>query len=125
MMRGEDLPTTVHPLAVPEIVTLPQEIDVHNAPRVGHELISALGERTTVLIADMSLTEFCDSSGIRQLLTADKTATIRGAELRVVVQSRAVLKVMRTLGVNNVLKIYDSMSAALSRTPLPSPQSPF
>jgi anti-anti-sigma regulatory factor len=92
-VRREDALSTVHPLVIPEIVTLPEKADVSNASRMRQELTSALGEQTTVLIADMLLTEFCDSSGIRHLLIADEAARLRGVELRVVVQSCAVLKV--------------------------------
>jgi hypothetical protein len=48
-------------LVVPEVVTLPREIDLYNAPRVCHELVNPLGGQTAVLIADVLLTEFCES----------------------------------------------------------------
>jgi anti-sigma B factor antagonist len=118
-MRPEDRQSTIRPLVVPLLVTFPREIDINNAPRVCHELIRALDEDVTVLIGDMSLTEFCDSSGIRHLLIADQAARVRRVGLRLVVQSRAVLKVMQTLGVDEVLTIYGSMTAALSGSPTP------
>lgn len=106
MTESPDQPqATVRPLAGPEIVTLPREVDISNGPRIGRELLAAFGPHTTVVIADMSLTEFCDSSGIRQLLIANDAAQARGAELRVVVRSRAVLRVMQITGVDQVLCI--------------------
>jgi anti-anti-sigma regulatory factor len=56
-------PGTVRPLVVPEIVTLSAEIDLTNAPQAGDELCAALGPGAAVVIADMSRTAFCDSSG--------------------------------------------------------------
>src|SRR5271165_3105595 len=55
-------------LLVPEIVTRPAEIDTTNAHAVGDQLRAALRRGVPVVIADMSATAFCDSSGIRQLL---------------------------------------------------------
>lgn len=107
----------VKPLVVLEIVTLPGEVDISNAPRIGRELLGAFGPRATVVIADMSLTEFCDSSGIRRLLIANDAARARGCELRVVVRSPVVLRVVQTLGVDRMLRIYTSVGEALSGKP--------
>jgi anti-sigma B factor antagonist len=117
-MQWPDEPqATVKPLVVPEIVTLPGEVDINNAPRLGRELLGAFGPRVTVVIADMSLTEFCDSTGIRHLLTANDAAIARGSELRVVVRCPAVLRVMQTVGVDRILRIYSSLGEALSGNP--------
>jgi anti-sigma B factor antagonist len=113
----DELKATVKPLVVPEIVTLPREVDLSNAPRLGRELLGAFGPRVTVVIADMSLTEFCDSSGIRHLLITNDAARARGCELRVVVPSPAVLRVMKTIGVDHVLRIYSSLAEALTGKP--------
>jgi anti-sigma B factor antagonist len=95
----------------------PPEVDISNAHRLGPELLGAFGPRATVVIADMSLTEFCDSTGIRHLLIANDAAMARGGELRVVVPSRAVLRVMRITGVDQVLAIYGSLGEALTGKP--------
>lgn len=117
-MPSSDEPlATVKPLVVPEIVALPRELDIGNAPRVGRELLGAFGPRATVVIADMSLTEFCDSSGIRHLLIANDAASARGCELRVVLPSPSVLRVMQTLGVDRMLRIYPSLGEALAGKP--------
>jgi anti-sigma B factor antagonist len=114
-MESPDKPqATVKPLVVPEIVTLPREVDISNARRLGRDLLGAFGPRATVVIADMSLTEFCDSSGIRHLLIANDAAMAWGGELRVVVPSPAVLRVMEITGVDQVLRIYSSLGEALT-----------
>jgi hypothetical protein len=57
-MEPADKPlATVKPVVVPEIVTLPCEVDVCDARRLGRELNGAFGPRATVVIAEMSLTE--------------------------------------------------------------------
>lgn len=108
---------TIKPLAVPEIVTLPSEVDVKNALDVGCEILGAFGPDTPVVIADMSLTEFCDCTGIRHLLIANDAAKAWGGELRVVVSSDAVLRVMQVLRVDQALRIYGSLGEALSGKP--------
>jgi anti-anti-sigma regulatory factor len=66
------------------------------------------------VIADMTRTAFCDSSGIRQLLVANDKAAEVGAELRFVIESCAVLRVLQVMGVDGVLKIFPSLDDALT-----------
>jgi hypothetical protein len=55
-------PATITPLVVPEIVTIPDEIDIRNADRAGRELRAAFRPGVTVVIADMTRTGFAASS---------------------------------------------------------------
>jgi anti-sigma B factor antagonist len=106
--------STVSPLIVPEIVTLPTEIDLANAESLGNELRAAVGSGAAVVIADMTRTVFCDSSGIRHLLIAHDAAVDKHAELRIVIPSAAVLRVLHVTGADHVLSIYRSLQAALT-----------
>lgn len=106
--------TTAKPLVVPEIVTLPAEIDVTNAQSIGDELHAAFGPGVAVVIADMSRTAFLDSSGIRHLLLAHEHAAQANAQLRLVIDSDAVLRILRLTGVDRLLKIYPNLQAALT-----------
>jgi anti-sigma B factor antagonist len=105
---------TASPLVVPEIVTLPDEIDITNAESVGDELRAAFGQGVPAVIADMTRTQFCDSSGIRHLLLANDRAAEMNAEFRLVVQAPAVLRAFRLLGIDRLLAVYPSLQAALS-----------
>ena len=105
---------TASPLVVPEIVTLPDEIDITNAQSVGDELRAAFGQGVLAVIADMTRTQFCDSSGIRYLLLANDRAAEMNAEFRLVVQAPAVLRAFRLLGIDRLLAVYPSLQAALS-----------
>lgn len=105
---------TVRQLVLPEIVHLPEEIDIANAEMVGEELIATIG-RGAVVVADMTATVFCDSQCIRHLLVANDQAKEAGAELRLVIQSEAVLRVLRITGVDRLLNIYPSLDAALTK----------
>jgi len=107
-------PSTVSSLVVPEIVTFPDEVDLTNARRLGAELITAMRPGVPVVIVDMTLTEFCDSSGIRHLLMAHDYASQNGIDLRVVVSARAVRRTLRVTGVDMRLQLYPSLMGALS-----------
>jgi anti-sigma B factor antagonist len=104
------------PLVVPEIVTLPDEIDIVNAQSIGDELRAAFGQGVQAVIADMTRTQFCDSSGIRYLLLANDRAAEVGAEFRLVAQSPVVLRALQLLGVDRLLAVYPTLEAALSST---------
>jgi anti-sigma B factor antagonist len=102
-------------LVVPEIVCLPEEIDITNAAERGDELRAAIKAGVAVVIADMTRTAFCDSQGMRQLVLAHDRATEAGAELRLVIESPAVLRALQITGLDQLLRIYPSMQAALER----------
>jgi len=113
-VKPDACPSTVSPLVVPEIVTLPVEIDLTNARQTGDELCAAFGPGIAVVIADMSRTAFCDSSGIRQLLIAHDRAVAGDGELRVVIESPAVRRVLQVIGVDQILSIYPNLQTALT-----------
>jgi anti-sigma B factor antagonist len=116
---------TAKPLVLPEIVTLPGEIDVTNAPRIGDELQAACRPGTAVVIADMTGTAFLDSSGVRCLLLASEHVAKANAELRFVTESAAVLRVLQITGVDRLFKIYPNVQAALTNlAPAEAQQTP-
>ena len=96
------------------VVALPEEIDIANALQVGEDLRAAVGPGVAVLIADMTSTTFCDSAGLRQLLLATDAAAAVGAELRLVIESKAVLRVLQVTGTDQILPTYSTLQAALA-----------
>src|SRR5512142_883798 len=72
------------------VVTLPAEIDVTNADTVQDELLAALNQGAVLLIADMSTTDFCDSSGVSAMVRVFRRAVTSGSALRLVVSTPAV-----------------------------------
>ena len=98
------------------VITLPAEIDVGNAHRLGEDLQAAFASGATTVVADMTATAFCDSGGIRELVQAAKRGAADGAELRVVPSAR-VLRVMTVMGLDCWLKLYPSLHEALATLP--------
>ncbi len=105
------------------VIALPAEIDMANADRVGQQLRAALAPGVATVIADMTATRFCDSSGINMLVRAHGQAAANGTDLRLVVVSTAVLRTLTLLGLNQLLSIYPSLSQALTAGPAPRPET--
>lgn len=101
----------------PAVIALPAEIDMANADRVGEELGSAFAPGVRTVIADMTATTFCDSSGISMLVRAYKQAAANRTELRLVVASTAVLRALALVRMDSLLPIYPSLSQALAAGP--------
>src|SRR3984957_20670782 len=69
------------------------------------------------VIADLSATEFCDSSGARALLTAHRRAAAAGGELRAAIPAAAVRRAMSLLALDTILNIYPGLAEALAGGP--------
>jgi anti-sigma B factor antagonist len=102
----------------PVVITLPAQIDMANAGRAGQQLGSALTPGVTTVIADMTATTFCDSSGISMLIRAHQQAAANGTELRLVVPSAAVLRALTLVRMDCLLPVYPSLSQALAARPV-------
>ena len=115
---GGSKPLT-HSWAGPVVVTMPAEIDISNADRTGEELCAAFAPGVTTVIADMTGTSFCNSSGISVLVLAHRQAAAHHAELRLVVLSAAVLHALTLVRMDFLLPIYPSLDAALTPEAVP------
>ena len=96
------------------VITLPEEIDISNSDQVRDELLALLNRGPAVLIVDMGETTFCDSAGVNALVRAHKRATANGAEIRLVVASLGVQRVLAITGVDRLIPVYPSMTASLA-----------
>jgi len=96
-------------------VTLPVEIDVANADRIGEELYSACGTGAPVVVADMAATTFCDSTGLRALAAVHKRAAASGTELRLAVPCAALRRTFAARGL--AIPIFPRLDAALRLEP--------
>jgi len=95
------------------VVTLPREIDLVSAGRVGEDLEAALGQGVGAVVADMSGTRFCDTSGVHALVMAHKRAKASHTGFRVVLRPGEVRRVFGILGLDTVLAIYPRLDLAL------------
>jgi anti-sigma B factor antagonist len=102
------------------IVLLPAEIDMANAEDVGEQLRAAFTRGAAVVIADLTSTVFCDSSGVRQLVLSHNYADFNGAQMRFVIPNRSILRVLDLTGIDQLLSIYPSLDAAVCGDSEPS-----
>src|ERR1700733_2938776 len=96
------------------VVTLPEEIDITNSPGLRDALLAVIGRQPAMVIADMTATTFCDSSGMHAIVTAYRQALASGSDLRLVIRHSATRWVFELSGVDNVISIYPDLPAALS-----------
>lgn len=98
------------------IVAAPEEVDMSNARELESALLEAAANGPGTLVADMTRTQFCDSSGIRTLLVAHKRAQADGAELLLVVPGAAVLRAFAIVGIDRVIPNFVRLDDALAYT---------
>jgi anti-sigma B factor antagonist len=99
------------------VVTLPEEIDVTTAELVREELLAILRQGATLLIADLSKTEFCDSAGVSALVRTYREANTGGSTMRLVIGTPGVRRVLSITGVDRLVDIFPSVAASLAGTP--------
>jgi anti-sigma B factor antagonist len=96
------------------VITLPEEIDVTNSPRLREALLAVISRQPAMVVADMTATTFCDSSGMHAIVTAYQQAVAVGTGLRLVIRNPATRRVFELSGVDTVISIYPDLLAALS-----------
>jgi anti-sigma B factor antagonist len=105
------------------VVTLPEEIDVTIADSVRDELLAVLDKGATLLIADLSKTEFCDSAGVSALVRTYRQGSTTGNPMRLVVGTPSVQRVLAITGVDRLVDIFPSVAASLAGTAGPASQA--
>jgi anti-sigma B factor antagonist len=98
------------------VVAAPEEIDITNAPELRSALLEAAAHGHGTVVADLSRTQFCDSSGLHTLLAAHKRATAAGGDMLLVIRGHAVLRVFTLTGVDQIIPNFTSLEEALAQT---------
>jgi anti-sigma B factor antagonist len=112
--RDQSFPISSHE-GVP-VVTAAAEIDFSNAPAFESALEFA-GTAGATIIVDMRPNVLCDSSGLSALIQAHKRAHSAEGELRLVMHPAHRAKVFKATGVEKVLKIFTTLSEAVTAAP--------
>ena len=99
---------------VPVVVALPVEIDVTNCDQVHDQLIAALEPGVGIVVADLTSTVFCDSSGVHAIMRAYEGAAARDVQLWLAVpQAGSVRRVLELTGVGRLMPVYPSLQDAM------------
>jgi anti-sigma B factor antagonist len=115
VMSGEHYPVLW--IGRTAVVSLPAEIDITNADQVREDLLSVLNQGAVVLVADLSKTTFCDSAGVSALARGFRRAGASQSEMRLVVGTPAVQRVLSLTGIDRLLDIYPSVASSLAASP--------
>jgi len=100
---------------VPVVVQLAAEIDVTNSDEAYRRLTEAAAEGAGIVIADMTSTSFCDSSGVHAIIRAHDAAAARHVTLRVAASpDGSVRRVLQLTGAVMVMPVYSTVQEAMS-----------
>jgi anti-sigma B factor antagonist len=103
--------------ATPVVVVLPTEIDVTNADEVHERLVGVLSSGAGTVIADLTSTSFCDSSGVHAIMHAHERGAARDVGLRLAVSSSgSVRRVLQLTGADRIMPVYESVREAAQGT---------
>lgn len=98
----------------PVVVALPAEIDVTNCDRVHDLLVAAFEPGVEIVIADLTSTFFCDSSGVHAIMRAHERAAAHDIQLWLAVaQDGSVRRVLELTGVGSLMPVYPSLPEAM------------
>jgi anti-sigma B factor antagonist len=99
----------------PVVVVLPAEIDVTNSEQVYEQLIAALAPGVNTVVADLTSTVFCDSSGVHAIMHAYENAAARDVRMRLAVSpTTSVRRVLELIGVSHLMPVHASLQEALT-----------
>jgi anti-sigma B factor antagonist len=99
------------------VVVAPAEIDIGNSEMLRASLLEATGHGHATVVVDMRITEFCDTAGLGVLVRAHKRAVAEGGDIRLVVTSSVVLRVLALTGLDGALRLFSTVEAAVAELP--------
>jgi anti-sigma B factor antagonist len=103
----------------PVVVTFPDEFDISNAGDLAKQMRAAIAPGVSAVVADLTTTVLCDSSGLRVIVLAYDWAKADNVELRLAVPPGSTLVVLKLVGLDQLLPIYPSLDQALAGEPNP------
>jgi anti-sigma B factor antagonist len=92
------------------LVSAVGELDLATSPRLRAALDDAAARSSRVVI-DLSEVTFLDSSALSVLVRSHTLLTDAGGELKLVVQTPSVRKVLEVTGLTDVFSVHDSLAA--------------
>jgi len=98
------------------VISAPDEIDIASADQL-REALLAVSTPGAVVVMDMTETTFCDSSGLDLFAEISDRLYESGGELRVVVCSAMVRRVMTVTGVDQLVRTFPTLYKALTARP--------
>jgi len=96
------------------VISLTGSIDAMTAPKITEFIQGQVGKGNIKLVADMSGVDYTSSAGLRVLLGAIKETRAQSGDLRLTGIQPDVQKVLNLSGFTNILKVFDTLDAAVA-----------
>lgn len=95
------------------ILAAPEEIDITIAQDLRAALLAAAAHGPGTLVADLTRTRFCDSSGLHALLAASKRTQAAGGRILLVIHRTAAPRVFEITAIDGLIPTFSSVAEAL------------
>jgi anti-sigma B factor antagonist len=96
------------------VITAAGEIDAATADTLATAVSGALADGHPTVLADFAQVTFIDSTGLGVLVRSHRSAGAAGAAFAVVHPTPKTRKLIRVLGLDELLRIYDTHEEALA-----------
>jgi anti-sigma B factor antagonist len=96
------------------VVEVSGEVDVYTAPTLRQHLRDATGAGTKRIVVDMTNVKFLDSTGLGVLVGAMGRVRETDGDMRLVVTSDHILKVLRITGLDSLIPVDEDLESALA-----------
>jgi anti-sigma B factor antagonist len=110
--RAGELEVTAH--ALPQggtVVTVDGELDMATTPEF-EEVVDTVGQGSRLVI-DLSRCTFLDSSAVRVLVSAARSAEERHGTVAIVAHDPGILRVLEIAAVDTMLPVHETLEAAI------------
>ncbi len=90
------------------VVALTGDLDLASAPALASRIDVARGHGVRRLLIDLTRVEFCDSTGLRALMGAERELRIAGGRLTIVCPGEGqVARLLDVTGLREALRVYE------------------
>jgi anti-sigma B factor antagonist len=97
------------------------ELDLTTAPALRSRLIELIRGSAAALLVDLGGVTFCDSSGLSAAVAAERAAATQRTPLAFVAANETVAKLFRITNLDQCLRIYGDLPAAVADLPRRTP----
>lgn len=95
------------------LLSLEGQVDLHTAPELRDQLVSAIEDGAVNVVVDLSDTTFIDSTTLGVLVGGVKRLRPNGGQLSIVCSDRNITKIFEITGLNRIFPIHADRAEAL------------
>jgi anti-sigma B factor antagonist len=99
------------------VLAIHGEADLHAAPELKERLRAAIDRGVTVIVVDLTDTDFVDSTSLGVLLGATKRLREREGEIRLVVSRPELRRIFEITLLDRVFQLHDTREEAVAAVP--------